>query len=91
MVAMATKKPQELHDLLFEVVNSLGNNHELVRTEMHDILKRVKQYIDLPSEEIEKIKNMTDLNFRNFELQAYQFANKLTDDEMKKFRKHFFN
>lgn len=90
-VAMATRNPQELHDLLFEVVNSLGKSQELVRTEMHDILKLVSKSIDLSSEEIEKIKDRTDLNFRNFELQAYQLANKLSDDEMQKFRKYFFN
>lgn len=90
-VAMATSDPQELYDLLFEVINSLGKTHDLAKTEMNGILKLIDNYINLSSEESSKIMAETDLNFRKFELEAYQRTHKLNEKESDKIRKYFFN
>jgi zinc knuckle protein len=90
-IAMVTKNPQELYDLLFEVINSLGTLHMLIKSQMKIILLKIEEYLKLSPEGFLRIRGTVDFNFRNFEMQDYQKKNNLTDESMIKLKKFFFN
>ena len=91
MVTMATNKPQELHDFLFEVMNTLGQVHEKVKVDMREILALLQITINLSLPEIAVIESQVDDNFRIFRYREYQKENKISDEEMNKLRRCFFN
>jgi len=91
-VVMVTKEPQELYDLLDEAINSFGGpKYPVVKKNMKMVLSQIKEFISLPSEGKDIIREnlQNDPNFLIFGKQFFQKALKLNDEQMGEFTPFF--